>query len=102
MTPTSIGLTKPPGISLTHQGATIAFTINEPNAAGNLVEVLASSDVFQGWLTIASKRGTAAWSGVASVALGTPLNGQIPLTVLDSAALSNTPRKFYRVKVSPL
>ena len=98
----SIGLTQPPGISLTNQGATIAFSINEPNAAGNLIEVQSSSDLLQSWLTIASKRGTAAWSEVASVALGTPLNGQIPLTVLDSAALSNTPRKFYRVKVSPL
>ena len=99
----SIGLTKPLGISLTSQGTAIAFAINETIASDTLIEIQSTTDLgqTQGWVTIASKRGTAAWSGVVAVTLGTASNGQIPLTVLDNATLT-IPRQFYRVKVSPL
>jgi hypothetical protein len=100
----SIGLTNPLGISLTSQGTTLTFSIVEPNAAGTLIELQSSPDLGQAqdWLTIASKRGTAAWSGAASVSLGSITNGQIPLTVQDNSTVNFVPKQFYRVKVSPL
>lgn len=100
----SIGLTNPLGISLTSHGTTLTFSIVEPNAAGILIELESSPDLgqTQNWLTIASKRGTAAWSGAVSVSLGTITNGQIPLTVQDNSTVNFVSKKFYRVKVSPL
>lgn len=103
VTPESIGLTGPPLSLVANEGGIprlqIQFTITDPFPTGILFEVQASSDlgIDDPWQTIASKNGTAAWTGLVPVTAGTAVDGHVTVTVTDIRQPANVSRRFLRL-----
>ncbi len=80
----------------------VEFSTFEPMTTGVLLEIQASSDlgVVDPWLTIASKHGSGAWSGLAAVSVSSSSNGRVTVIVPDLQPLAQRPRQFFRARLS--
>jgi Ca2+-binding RTX toxin-like protein len=80
----------------------VHFEISEPMTNGVTLEVQASTDLGldDPWLTIASKSGSAAWVGFATISVGTPVNGKVSVTVADLQTLDRLPQRFFRARLT--
>lgn len=80
----------------------LEFSLFEPMPNGVLVEIQASDDVglTDPWLTIASKNGSAAWTGLAAVTVSAPSEGRVTVTVRAQMPLAQRTQQFFRVKLS--
>jgi Ca2+-binding RTX toxin-like protein len=78
------------------------FTIFDPMTNGVLLEIQSSSDLGldDPWRTIASKNGSAAWTGTATVSVSAPADGQATVTITDSQPIDRDPARFYRARIS--
>jgi len=102
----SIGLTAPPAVSTVNDGSgarlRLQFTLSDPMPAGALLEIQASTDagLADAWQTIASKNGSAAWTGLASLVTGIPDGGRVMVTITDILPQPGVMRRFLRMKVT--
>lgn len=104
----TIGLDESPQLSISNEGGGpmpgITFTINDPFPANARIDVEVSTDLGQSdpWMSIASKSGTGAWTGIGEIVIGTPANGSVTVSVTDLRQISGISRRFLRVKASSL
>ena len=102
----SAGVTSDPQGLLFDSGAGklmhLQFTMVEPGVAGVIIEIMASDDlgINEPWTTIASKTGSAAWTGYGAVTVGLPVDGQVIVRVADIMPASAATRRFMRLKVT--
>ena len=104
--PALIGLTAPVQARVIDDGSGPRFaaqcSIFEPMPAGVVLEIQASADLgfADPWQTLASKNGPGAWTGLAPVAVGTPVDGRVMVSVGDLQPMSELPQRFFRLRLS--
>ena len=104
--PAVIGLTSPLAPGVVNDGSgprfTVEFSIFEPMTNGVLLEIQASDDLGFGdpWLTIASKNGSGAWSGLATVTVSPPDNGRVTVSVRSLQPIVERTQQYFRARVT--
>jgi hypothetical protein len=97
LTPATIGLSELGAtFNVGTQQAIVTFELNEPMAADVLLEVQSSTDLVE-WTTIASKAGTAPWTGVGSAQVVTVSAGRVRVTVTLPTAPESS--QFFRARL---
>ncbi|MEP6663526.1 MAG: hypothetical protein ABJC04_07655, partial [Verrucomicrobiota bacterium] len=92
--------------TVTNDGAekhfAVTFSILEPMTNGVTLAIQSSTDlgVDDPWLTIASKIGAAAWTGSATISIGTPANGRVAVSITDPQPIFSGPKKFFRAQLT--
>jgi Ca2+-binding RTX toxin-like protein len=69
--------------------------------AGVTVDIQSSIDLGETypWQTIATKTGSGAWTGPASVTISAPVNGKVTVTVTDVQPVTQFPKNFFRARI---
>ncbi|HUS36601.1 MAG TPA: calcium-binding protein, partial [Verrucomicrobiae bacterium] len=87
--------------ALDPQRFAVQFEMFESLPAGVTVDIQSSIDLGETypWQTIATKTGTGAWTGPASVIISAPANGKVTVTVTDVQPVTQFPKNFFRARV---
>jgi hypothetical protein len=84
------------------QHFSVSFSIFDPMTNGVVLEIQSSTDlgVDDPWRTIASKTGSAAWVGSATISVGPPANGRVTVIVTEAQPITREPKQFFRARLS--
>jgi Ca2+-binding RTX toxin-like protein len=106
--PAVVGLTAAPLASVTTgvSGPQLnaSFTILESPPSNVRIQILASNDlgIDDPWTVIASKTGTGAWSGPATVMTAAAGGGRVNVSVADIPQSPRPPKRFMAIRLVPL
>jgi hypothetical protein len=81
-----------------------SFTILESPPSNVRIQILASNDlgIDDPWTVIASKTGTGAWSGPATVMTAAAGGGRVNVSVADIPQSPRPPKRFMAIRLVPL
>lgn len=74
------------------------LTVTQNQGQPGVIYAVQACDDLAGWTTIATKTATTTWAGAATVSVGAPVNGFIPVMVRDIAPAGAS--RFMRLQVS--
>jgi Ca2+-binding RTX toxin-like protein len=106
--PAVVGLTAAPVAAMANGTSgpvlSAAFSILETPPPNVRIDVIASNDLGNDdpWTLIATKTGTGAWSGPASVTASPAVNGRVSVTVSDMPQTPRPQQRFFRIRLVPL
>ncbi len=106
--PAVIGLTAAPVAAVANEASgpvlSAGFSILETPPSNVRIDVIASNDLGNDdpWTLIASKTGSGAWSGPATVTVSPAQNGRVSVTVSDMPQSPRPMKRFFRIRLIPL
>jgi Ca2+-binding RTX toxin-like protein len=79
----------------------VQFEMFEALPAGVTVDIQSSPDMGETypWQTIATKTGSNAWTGSASVTVSAAANGKVTVNVNDAQPITQLPKNFFRARI---